>query len=183
MKMKNYKNYIFSLILVIINFVAWFIEWGYIIGFSNLRHYSILFLPFGLFCCVSIFQFFNEWIEETKCATTNNTNLDNQDHLKKIINIASSVILAISILVSVHSIFNNNVDNAMRIAFLYSSLVSFLWIFFGVFVTFSSESENQIMSHKTLLKIKSIALIHALGWASVCVTIIMIMLESTPRVV
>jgi hypothetical protein len=170
------KNNIISLILIIINFVIWFAEWNTIIGFHELRNDVILWLPFGLFCIVSIFQYANEMTEEIKCTMANDNDFDEKDHLKNIINIASSVILAISILVSLHSIFNNKVSTVLRLSFLYSSLVSFLWIFFGVFVTFSSESKNQIISRKTLLKIKSTALIHALGWASVCVTMIIIML-------
>ena len=170
------KNNIISLILIIINFVIWIVEWDIIIGFHELRNDTLLCLPFGLFCVVSIFQYVNEWIEETKCVTTTDSDFNENEHLKKIISIASSVILAISILVSLHSIFNGNVSPYLRLSFLYSSLVSFLWIFFGVFVTFSSESKNQIISHKTLLKVKSTALIHALGWASVCVTMIIIML-------
>lgn len=171
------KNSIISLIILIINIVLWFFEWDTLIGFHQLRNDKLLWFPYGLFFCVSIFQFFNEKIEdinENKSIT--DCDFDSRDHLKKIITIASSVILAISILVSLHSIFNKEVDPFLKLSFLYSSLVSFLWIFFGVFCTFSSESKQQILSKKTLLRIKSTALIHALGWASVCVTLLIIML-------
>ena len=171
------KNNIISLIIVSVNFALWFFEWETLIGFHELRNDKLLWFPFGLFFFVSIFQFVNEWIEDMKeNQSTTDCDFDARDHLKKIVNIASSVILAISILVSLHSIFNNKVDPFLKLSFLYSSLVSFLWIFFGVFCTFSSESKQQILSKKTLLRIKSTALIHALGWASVCITIIIIIL-------
>ena len=171
------KNNIISLFLIAVNFFIWFVEWEIVVGFHELRHEKILWLPFGLFCIVSIFQYINEWIEDAKeNQSATDCDFDSRDHLKKIVSIASSVILAISILVSLHSIFNNDIDPFLKLSFLYSALVSFLWIFFGVFCTFSSESKQQILSKKTLLRIKSTALIHALGWASVCVAMIIIML-------
>lgn len=172
------RNNIISLLILIVNFTLWFIEWDSLIGFHELRNEKLLRFPFGLFFFVSFFQFINEWVEDEKrCQEQEDCDFDARDHLKKIVNIAASVILAISILVSLHSIFNNEVDPFLKLSFLYSALVSFLWIFFGVFCTFSSESKLQILSKKTLLRIKSTALIHALGWASVCVSLIIIMLS------
>jgi hypothetical protein len=171
------KNNIISLIILSINFALWFVEWDSLIGFHELRNDKLLWFPFGLFFFVSLFQFANEWVEDAKeNQPITDCDFDARDHLKKIVSIASSVILAISILVSLHSIFNNEIDPFLKLSFLYSALVSFLWIFFGVFCTFSSESNQQILSKKTLLRIKSTALIHALGWASVCVAMIIIML-------
>lgn len=170
------KDNIVSLSIIIINFVLWFLEWDALIGFHELRNDKILWFPFGLFFFVSLFQFVNEWVEDANHNSTIDCDFDVRDHLKKIVSIASSVILAISILVSLHTMFHNEVDPFMKLSFLYSALISFLWIFFGVFCTFSSEGQQQILSKKTLVRIKSTALIHALGWASVCVTMIIIML-------
>lgn len=171
------KNNIISLVILIINIVLWFFEWDKLIGFQTLRNERILWFPFGLFFSISIFQFINEWVEDGKEEHLQlGYDVDAKEHLKKIISIASSVILAISILVSLYSIFNSKVDEYLKLSFLYSALVSFLWIFFGVFCTFSSENDQQILSKFFLLRMKSTALIHALGWASVCVVVIIIML-------
>lgn len=171
------RSNIISLLIISINFLFWMLEWEHLIGFQELRNEYLLCFPFGLFVLVSLFQAGNEWFEDARENQDDpDMDFDPREHLRKIISIASSLILAISILISLHSIFSNKVDPFIKLSFLYSALVSFLWIFFGVFCTFSSESKQQIISKKTLLRIKSTALIHALGWASVCVTLIIIML-------
>jgi hypothetical protein len=122
-------------------------------------------------------QYINELVENTgSCRQTKAVGFNVDEHFKIIVNIASSVILAISILVSLHSGIDDKMDTNLKRFFLYSAMVSFLWIFFGVYCMFPPGYEKRGVVSGLSVRVKSAALIHALGWASVCVSLLMIVL-------
>lgn len=170
-------NNVVSLLVAFLNVVLWLTEWHFIIGFEWLRHASLLWFPIVLFIVFSIIQYVSELVENAgDNQQTMRREFNVGEHFKTIVNIASSVILAISILVSLHTVINEKMDIDLKKFFLYSAMVSFLWIFFGVYCSFSPDCEKRVLSARLSVRLKSTALIHALGWASVCVSSLMMML-------
>lgn len=177
------KDNIISIVLFCLNIAIWLSLWKYFVGFEYLKHEICLRSTFIVFIIVCLFQLINEIKSDRKIEDINSSNSDDHntndsEHLRTIITIASSVILTISILVALPIFSNSSIGSNLHHPFLSSVLLSFISIFFGIFFIVSFQfGDYSFFNKKNIRKISSNALIHALGWACICVVTLILILD------